>query len=65
MDRITPNQYIRLNKKICNLDIIVTVNKLASEWGITPVEACYRVLTDSLMKESQKRKADIKKNSDY
>jgi hypothetical protein len=65
MDIITPNQYIRLNKKICNLDIIITANKLASEWGITPVEACYRVLTESLMRESNKRKSDAKKNIDF
>lgn len=58
MDRITPNQYIRLKKKLCNAEIIITANHLAVEWGLTPVEACYRVLTDALIKESAKRKKE-------
>lgn len=61
MERITPNQYLRLNKKICNAEVIITVNKLASEWGISPVEACYRILSDAIMKESFKRKNENKK----
>lgn len=56
MDKITPNQYIRLNKKLCNSEIIITAHKLASQWGVTPEQACYRVLGDAMMKESEKRK---------
>lgn len=65
MERITPNQYIRLNKKICNSEVIITAHKLAFEWGITPVEACYRILNEAMMKESFKRKNENGKNDSY
>lgn len=56
MDKITPNNYIRLQRKICNAQVIITVTQLAYEWGLTPEEACYRILCEAVMKESSKRK---------
>lgn len=60
MEKITPNNYIRLQRKICNPQVIITVNQLASEWGLTPAEACYRMLNEAVMKENLKRKNDRK-----
>ena len=59
MDKITPKQYIRLQKKICNPQVIIIVNKLAFEWGTTPEQAAYRLLTEAAMKEFIKRKNEI------
>lgn len=56
MDSIKPKNYIRLQKKLCKPQVIIVANKLAFEWGITPVDACYRVLSEALMKEYEKRK---------
>lgn len=55
MEKIKPNNYIRLQRKLCNPKVIIIANKLASEWGVTPTEACYRLLNDSLMREYNKR----------
>lgn len=60
MEKITPNNYIRLQRKLCNAKVIITANQLAAEWGLTPVEACYKILTESLMKEYNKRLNDKK-----
>jgi len=60
MEKITPNNYIRLQRKICNPQVIITVNQLASEWGLTPAEACYRMLNEAVMKENLKRKNEKK-----
>ncbi len=56
MDKITPRNYIRLQRKICNPQVIITVNQLASEWGLTPEQTCYRILNEAVMKENLKRK---------
>lgn len=56
MNQIKPSNYIRLQRKICKADLIITVNQLASEWGLTPEETCYRILCESLVKEGNKRK---------
>lgn len=56
MDKITPRNYIRLQRKICNAQVIITVNQLAAEWGLTPEQTCYRILNEAVMKESFKRK---------
>lgn len=56
MDKITPAQYIRLQRKLCNAQVVITAHQLAYEWGLTPEEACYRLLSESLMKEHEKRK---------
>jgi hypothetical protein len=60
MDKITPNQYIRLQKKICNPQVIIIMHSLAFEWGVTPEEACYRLLNETAMKEYYKRINDKK-----
>jgi len=60
MEKITSASYIRLQRKLCNPKIIITANKLASEWGITAAEACYRLLNESLMREYNKRLSDKK-----
>lgn len=56
MQRITKANYIRLQRKICNPQVIITVCQLAGEWGITPAEACYRILNEAVMKENFKRR---------
>ena len=56
MENIKPSDYIRLQRKICNAQVIITANELAYEWGITPEEACYRLLNETLMSENRKRK---------
>lgn len=58
MDKITPNQYVRLRKKLCNAQVVITAHKLAAEWGLSPAEACYRLLNDALIKEYYKRLND-------
>lgn len=58
MDKITPANYIRLQRKLCKPDVIITANQLAYEWGVTPEEVCYRVLSEALMKEGIRRKSD-------
>lgn len=59
MDKITPANYIRLQRKICNPQVIITVNQLAYEWGVKPEEAAYRILCEAAMKEHSKRKFKI------
>ena len=59
MDKITPKNYIRLQKKICNPQVIIIVNKLAYEWGVTPEQAAYRLLTEAAMKEFIRRKNEV------
>lgn len=56
MDKIKPANYIRLQRKLCNPQIIFAANQLAYEWGLTPEEACYRLLCETLAKEGNKRK---------
>lgn len=56
MEKITKANYIRLQRKICNPQVIITVNQLAAEWGVKPEEACYRILNETIMKEHLKRK---------
>jgi len=58
MKRITPSTYIRLQKKLCNPQVIITANLLAAEWGVTAADACYRILNEALIKESNKRKRE-------
>lgn len=58
MDKIKPANYIRLQRKICNAQVIITMNKLAFDWGLTPEEACYRLLSESAMKEYNRRKKE-------
>ena len=60
MDKIKPAQYIRLQRKLCNAQVIITVHKMAFEWGLTPEEACYRILNEAIMKEYYKRLNDTK-----
>ena len=60
MEKLTPKSYIRIQRKLCNPQVIITANKLAAEWGLTPAEACYRLLNESLMKEYNKRLNDKK-----
>jgi hypothetical protein len=55
MEQIKPNQYIRLQKKICNASVIITISKMAAEWGLTPSEACYKIITEAAMKEYYRR----------
>lgn len=55
MEQIKPNQYIKLQRKICNANVIITIHKMAAEWGLTPAEACYRIITDTAMKEYYRR----------
>lgn len=58
MEKITKSNYIRLQRKICNPQVIITVNQMAAEWGLTPSETCYRILNESVMKENFKRKKE-------
>lgn len=58
MEKITPNQYIRLQKKLCTPALIITAHKLSTQWGIPPADACYRLLTDALMREYEKIKKE-------
>ncbi len=60
MEKITPRNYIRLQRKICNAQVIITANQLAAEWGTTPAEACYRILNEAIMRENFKRKNEKK-----
>jgi hypothetical protein len=55
MDKIKPNQYINLRRKLCKPQIVITAHRLAAEWGLTPEEACYRFLCEGLAKEYNKR----------
>lgn len=55
MEQIKPSQYIRLQRKLCNANVIITVHKLAAEWGVSPAEACYRILNEAIMTEYRKR----------
>lgn len=56
MEKIKPANYIRLQKKICNPQVIIVMNQLAYDWGVTPEEASYRLFCESAMKEYNKRK---------
>ena len=56
MEKIKPANYINIRRKLCNPQVIITANQLAYEWGLTPEEACYRLLNETLMKEHTKRK---------
>lgn len=55
MERITPSQYIRLNKKICNSKMIITVHRLAGEKLISPQEVCYALLHEAILREYNKK----------
>ena len=58
MENIKPKNYIRLQRKLCNPQVIIILNKLAYEWGLTPDEAAYRLLNESAMIEYRKRLND-------
>ena len=58
MDKITPANYIRLQRKICDPKAIIVANKLAAEWGLTPDQACHRLLCETLVIEFDKRKLE-------
>jgi hypothetical protein len=56
MEKIKPDDYIRIQRKLCNPKVIIAANKIASEKGVTPAEACYNILNETLVKEYEKRK---------
>jgi len=60
IEKIKPSNYINLRRKLCNPQVIITANQLAYDWGLTPEEACYRILNEALMKEHIKRKESKK-----
>lgn len=54
MDAIKPNNYIRLQRKICNAKCIIAANKLAVKKGLTPEELCFVLLCETLTIEYNK-----------
>jgi len=45
---------IRVQRKITNPRVVTIINKLAYEWGLTPAEACYRLINEAAIKEHEK-----------
>lgn len=58
MEQIKPAQYIRLQRKLCHPHVVITAHRLANEWGLTPEEACYRLICETLIKLHEKNKND-------
>lgn len=59
------DDYIQLKKKITNKEVIKIVNVLSTEWLLLPCEVCYRLISESALKEIKKREQieAIKKNN--
>lgn len=60
MPKRSSDDYIQLNKKVTNKEVIKIVNVLSSEWLLSPSEVCYRFISESALREI-KKKDDIRK----
>ena len=49
------DDYIHLNKKITDKQNIKLLISLSDEWNITPKEAAYRLLCESMKRERERR----------
>jgi lysyl-tRNA synthetase class I len=49
------DHYIRMNKKICDKDIIKVVSVICQETRQSPVEVCYRLLSVAAQSEIKRR----------
>lgn len=55
MPRRSSDNYIQLQKKITNKDVIKVVGHLSKEWLLSPTETCYQMITEYAKKEIDRR----------
>ncbi len=57
--RRSSQDYIRLNKKITYLPIILGLTKISKDWGMTSTECCYKIITEFVMDYNKKKEQPV------
>ncbi len=54
--RRSSDNYIRLNKKITKLPVILAIGNLTKDWGVSAQDVCHRLICESALKYESQRK---------
>ena len=54
MEKVSPKDYIRIQRRICSVTLINAANKLADRDGIPPTQLCFNLLCKAIITEYNK-----------